>query len=160
MNYLVGGSFSLNDGISAAQSADPSVEFGNDGFYRFTGRTRLNYAFSDNFTLGGNLSYENFNSDFDGGAFFDADNEFDIRQVRVGLNPKIKYDNGSLELKFNYNRIKREFNSAFPSTSRGYNTQADLVNQYVFGDDVKTTLGVQIQEFSFIDGDKNPINRM
>ena len=88
LNYLVGGSFSLNDGISAAQSADPSVEFGNDGFYRFTGRTRLNYAFSDNFTLGGNLSYENFNSDFDGGAFFDADNEFDIRQVRVGLNQK------------------------------------------------------------------------
>ena len=58
-------------------------------------------------------------------------------------------------MKFNYNRIK-EFNSAFPSTSRGYNTQADLVNQYVFGDDVKTTLGVQIQEFSFIDGDEEP----
>ena len=156
LSYLAGASFSISEGISAAESPDPNVEFGNDGFHRYTGRTRLSYAFSDAFTLGGNLSYESFVSDFDVGAFFDADNEFKIRQVSFGLNPRLNYQNGSLELKFNYNRIRREFISTSTSVSKGYNTQADLVNQYVINDNIKTTVGVQIQDFSFAQGDGEP----
>jgi vitamin B12 transporter len=155
LNYLAGGSFSLSEGISAAESADPAIEFQNDGFYRYTGRTKLSYEFSDQFSLGGNLSYEKFLSDYDGGAFFDADNQFDIRQVSFGLNPKWNYEGGNLQLKLNYNRVRREFISAFPSTFKGENIQADLSNSYTFGDKIKTIVGVQVQGFSAVSGDDN-----
>lgn len=156
LNYLVGGSFSISDGISAAEDTDPAVEFENDGFHRYTGRTKLSYEFSEQFSLGGNLSYENFVSDYDGGAFFDQDNQFDIRQVSFGLNPKLDYDGGNLQLKFNFNRIRREFISSFPSVAKGRNLQADLSNSYVFGDNIKTIIGIQYQEFNFDQAGEEP----
>ena len=148
-NYLVGGSFSISEGISAAVSNDPNVDFGNDGFHRITGRTKLGYDFSEQFSLDGNLRYEKFISDYDGGAFFDQNNRFDIRQVSFGLNPKFDYEGGNLQLKVNFNRIRREFISSFPSISKGNNLQADLTNSYTFGDKIKTIMGVQFQQFSF-----------
>jgi len=156
LGYLVGASVSLSEGISAADSGDPNIEFENDGFSRYTARTRLTYDFSDAFSLSGNLSYEDFNSDYDGGAFFDQDNQFEITQTSFGLNPKFNYDGGTLQLKFNYNRIRREFISAFPSVSKGENLQADLSNSYVFGDNIKTIIGVQVQDFSFTQDDGEP----
>ena len=102
------------------------------------------------------MSHENFVSDYDGGAFFDQDNQFDIRQVSFGLNPKLDYDEGSLQLMFNFNRIRREFISSFPSVSKGRNLQADLNNSYVFGDKIKTIIGVQYQEFSIDQAGEEP----
>lgn len=147
--YFVGGSFSISEGISAAKSPDPNVDFGNDGFYRYTGRTRLGYDFSEQFSIDGTARYENFVSDYDGGAFFDQDNKFDIEQTSFGLNPKYKLDRSTLELKLNFNKIKREFKSSFPSTANGNNLQSDLSYSYVINDKVKTIIGVQYQAYSF-----------
>lgn len=154
--YLVGGSFSISEGISAAQSPDPNVDFGNDGFYRYTGRTRLGYDFSDRFSLDGTARYENFVSDYDGGSFFDENNKFDIVQTSFGLNPKYKYDKGTFQLKFNFNKIRRTFKSSFPSTANGNNLQADLSNAYSFGDRLKTIIGVQYQAYSFEQDGEEP----
>ena len=63
------------------------------------------------------------------------------------MNPKLDYDEGSLQLMFNFNKLE-EFISSFPSVSKGRNLQADLNNSYVFGDKIKTIIGVQYQEFS------------
>lgn len=156
LTYLAGGSFSISEGISAAESLDPNVDFQNDGFYRYTGRTKLSYDISDEFSIGGNLRYENFVSDYDGGAFFDQDNQFDIEQVSFGLNPRLDYTGGTLQLKFNFNRIRREFISSFPSVSKGRNLQADLSNSYTFKSNLKYILGVQYQEFSFDQADDTP----
>ena len=156
LGYAVSGSLGLSEGFSAAQDNNPGLTFGNDGFRRYTGGTRLNYEFSDDFSLGANLAYENVRSDFDNGAFLDADNEFFIRQIRYGINPKLKYNGGKLELKLNYNRIRREFVSAFPSTSKGKSVQGDLTNQFVIGDKIKAIAGVQFQDFKFESGDTEP----
>ena len=44
LNYLAGVSFSISDGISAAEDTDPTIEFENDGFHRCTGRTKLSHT--------------------------------------------------------------------------------------------------------------------
>lgn len=156
LGYLVGASYSTSKGFSAAKDEDPNVEFGNDGFNRFSGRTKLTYQFSDAFKLGTNLSYEDLKADYDDGAFADADNEFLINQVSVGLSPEWNYSGGKLSLKTNYNQVRREFVSAYPSTAKGKNFQADLNNQKVFGDNFKTILGVQFQSYKFQNGDEQP----
>ncbi len=156
LSYLIGGSFGISEGISAASSGDPSINFGNDGFYRYTGRTRLSYDFSEQLSLSGNLSYEDLLSDYDGGAFFDQDNQFDIRQLSLGLNPKYNYQNGSLQLKYSFNRVRREFISDFPFSAKGFNTQADLSNEYIFSEKLKTIIGVQYQDFSFENEGEEP----
>lgn len=156
LSYLAGGSFSISEGISAAEDNDPNVDFDNDGFYRYTGRTKLGYSFSEQFSLQGNLSYEKLQSDYDNGAFADADNEFDIRQVRFGLSPELKYLGGKVSLKTSYNRIRREFISAYPSTAKGKSFQADLSNEYALNDKFKTIVGVQYQSYKFQNGDEEP----
>ncbi len=149
LSYLGGAAYAISRGISAAEDNNPAVEFGEDGFERYSGRTRLNYDFSDNFRLGANLSYERVRSDFDGGAFFDADNEFSITQVSYGLNPQLNYTKGKAQLKLNFNRVKREFISAFPSSALGKNLQADLTNEFFFNDRIKAIAGVQYQGYQF-----------
>ena len=57
-------------------------------FFRYSGRTRFNYQASEKFEIEANLSYEQVQADYDDGAFLDADNEFTIKQVSYGLNPK------------------------------------------------------------------------
>ena len=155
-SYLVAGAFAISNGISAAQDNDPAIEFGDDGFYRYSGRTKFGYEFSEAFRLGANLSYEKLKSDYDNGAFSDANNEFILKQTIFGINPRLKYHNGSLQLKLNHNDINREFISAFPSTSEGASTQGDLINEYRFNDKVKTVMGLQYQNFQFASGDDEP----
>ena len=156
LSYLASGSFSTSQGISAAKDTDPTQDFGDDGFERYSGRTKVTYAFSDNFKLGANLSYDRLKSDFDGGAFFDADNTFDVRQVSYGINPRLNYEGGTAQLKLNFNRVKREFISAFPSSALGKNLQADLTNEFFFSDRLKAIAGIQYQQFQFQNGAETP----
>ena len=156
LSYLAAGGISTSEGISAAEDNDPNLEFGNDGFFRYSGRTRLGYQFNESFKLEANLAYENLEAEYDNGAFSDGDNRFDIRQVSFGVHPEYKYDGGSIILKANFNRIRREFISAFPSVAKGKNLQMDLSNQYVIAGKIKTIAGVQYQSYEFENGDEQP----
>lgn len=149
LSYLAAGAYAISEGISAAEDTDPNQVFGNDGFNRFSGRTKLKYSFSDQFSLAANFSYQRMLADYDDGAFLDADNEFDIRQVSYGIHPRLSHGMGSLELKVNFNRIKRGFISAFPSQQKGKNLQADLTNQFTISDKLKFIAGLQYQHFRF-----------
>ena len=59
-------------------------------------------------------------------------------------------------MKFNHNRIKRAFESAFPSTARGENTQIDLTNEFLFNDKIKAIAGIQFQKYKFESGTEEP----
>ena len=131
-SYLVAGAFAISDGISAAEDNDPATNFNDDGFYRYSGRAKFGYDFSEAFRLGANVSYEKLRSDYDNGAFSDADNEFILKQTIYGINPKYTYNKGVVQLRLNHNDINREFISAFPSTSEGSSTQADLDQRIPF----------------------------
>ncbi|MGW8121649.1 TonB-dependent receptor plug domain-containing protein [Roseivirga echinicomitans] len=156
LSYLVAGAFAISEGISAAQNNDPATHFGNDGFYRYSGNTKINYDFSEGFNLGANFSYEKLRSDYDDGAFMDADNEFTLKQTSFGLNPKLKYNKGNVQLRFNHNQIKRDFISAYPSQSEGENTQADLTNEYLFSEKLKTIFGLHYQAYKFVTDTDTP----
>lgn len=156
MSYLAGAAFSTSEGISAAEDTDPATTFGEDGFERYSGRTKLTYDLAENFKLGANLAYDRVKSDFDGGAFADADNTLSITQVSYGLHPQFNYEGGRAQLKVNFNRVKREFISAFPSSALGKNFQADLTNEFFFSDNVKAIAGIQYQQFKFQNGTEEP----
>lgn len=156
LSYLGGVAFSTSEGISAAEDTDSNSDFGNDGFERYSGRTKFSYDFSEDFKLGANLAYDRVKSDFDGGAFFDADNEFSITQVSYGLHPQFNYTGGRAQLRLNFNRVKREFFSAFPSSALGKNLQADLTNEFFFNDKIKAIAGLQYQQYKFQNGDEEP----
>ena len=160
LTYMVAGGVGVSEGLSAAKDEDPALEFDKDGYYRYNGMSKLNYQFSDAFSLEALMGYEKLESDYDGGAFFDADDQFSIDQRRLGLSPEFKYDQGKLVLKFNYNRITRDFVSPFPSNHKGKNFQADLSNELIINDYIKTIFGIQYQNFRFADagGTKAVIN--
>ncbi|OEK06702.1 TonB-dependent receptor plug domain-containing protein [Roseivirga misakiensis] len=156
LSYLAGAAFSTSEGFSAAEDTDPTQTFGDDGFERYSGRTKLTYDFTESFKLGANLSYDRVRSDYDGGAFFDADNTFSITQVSYGLQPQYNYEGGRAQLKLNFNRVKREFMSAFPSSALGKNLQADFTNEFFFNDKIKAIAGIQYQRFQFQNGAEEP----
>lgn len=156
LSYLGGVAFSTSEGISAAEDTDANSDFGNDGFERYSGRTKFTYDFTENFKLGANLSYDRVASDFDGGAFFDADNQFKVSQVSYGLHPQFNYTGGRAQLKLNFNRVKREFISDFPSSALGKNLQADLTNEFFFNDQIKAIAGIQYQQYKFQNGEEEP----
>ena len=160
LTYMIGGSLGLSEGLSAAEDNDPTLEFGEDGYQRYAGLSKLNYRFSEAFSLGAVMGYEKLESDYDDGAFTDADNEFTIEQQRLGLNPQFKYHHGKVGLKFSYNRINRDFVSGFPSNHKGKNFQADLSNEFIINDYIKTIGGIQYQNFRFADagGTRSVIN--
>ena len=69
VNFL--GSFSLTgvDGMSAAKS-DSNAEFATDSFYSKNGLLKVGYAFNEKLSIETFLNYDEFEYDFDGGAFF------------------------------------------------------------------------------------------
>jgi len=156
LNYFLSGQYGQSDGISAATSNDPNVEFGNDGYLQKGFRTHLKYDFSERFDLSAQMALDDLEADFDGGAFSDANHKFNVQQWSVGLNPKWQYDRGKVELKFNYNTIDRSFESDFPSEHQGDNWQADLVHQFEWSDKTQLITGLQYQKFQFDNEGEEP----
>lgn len=159
LSYFLSGQFGRSNGISAAKSNDPAVTFGNDGFEQKGVRTQLNYDFSDDLSIGAQIAFDDLEADFDGGAFADANNKFDIQQLSFGLNPKWQHNRGSLELKLNYNKMDRAFESDFPSQHMGENLQADVIHNFILGDKTQLITGLQYQDFTFDNEGEQPQQR-
>ncbi len=149
LSYLVNGSINSSQGFSAASNENSAVSFDKDGFFQRNVLVKLGYQFSDNFSLDFISGYDNFSSEYDDGAFADAENEQLSDQFRVGLSPTFTYKNGKISLKTLFNRNDREFISSFPSKYTGKNIQADLIHEHQLIDDLKVLWGVNFQGLSF-----------
>ena len=141
LNFL--GSFSITgtDGMSAAKSNTNAV-YENDSFYSKNALVKLGYAVNDKLSIETFLNYDNFDYDFDTGAFSDSVvNTGDQEQFRVGLKPKYTYNKGEVYLLASANVVERnlkQFNS-YGGTLDSYefvgrSVNLDLVNRYDFKD--------------------------
>ncbi|NVJ87841.1 MAG: TonB-dependent receptor [Flavobacteriaceae bacterium] len=165
-NFMVNGNFekysfvaSLNlssaTGMSAAKSTTNTV-FENDGFYKKNGLVKFNFKPSDNFNVETFLNYDEFDYDFDTGAFID--NDLDVgnsQQFRFGIRPSLYYKNGELYLLASVNEVDRaldQFNSFSNSLDNymfsGRSINLDFVNKYEFSSQLQLIVGLNYQEHS------------
>ena len=153
VNFL--GSFSLTgvDGMSAAKS-DSNAEFATDSFYSKNGLLKVGYAFNDKLSIETFLNYDEFEYDFDGGAFSDSDvNTGNQEQFRVGVKPKFNYKNGQVYLLASANVVERDLKqyNSWAGTLDSYefvgrSVNLDLVNKYDFQEsNIQLITGVNYQ---------------
>jgi len=137
------------DGLSAAKSENAE----KDPFSRYNTNLRLGYEFSNNFELTAYASLDKFKTDIDGFpaptfAFADTNDEFISQQKRVGLSPKLTYNNGSFQINAAYTRIDRETISAFASTNEADSYVVDAFNKYNFNNAFYTIVGLNYGDYN------------
>lgn len=152
INFL--GSFSLTgvNGISSAKS-NTNTAFETDAFYSKNALVKLGYKVNEKLTLETFLNYDEFDYDFDAGAF--ADSKVNIgsqEQFRVGFKPTYTYNKGQLYLLASANVVERglsQFNS-FAGVLQDYefvgrSVNVDLVNRYEFTEQLQLITGLNYQ---------------
>ena len=130
------------DGISAAitdeDEKDPYSKYGVD--------VNLGYRFSNAFSLTVFGNFTDISTNYDGGAFLDADNAFKSKQSRGGISSEYTHTNGSIHINAAYSKYNREFISNYPSTLESKNYVLDVYNKYVFDKSFYTILGLNLIE--------------
>lgn len=170
-NFL--GSFSISgvDGMSSAKSKTNTV-FEEDSYYSKNAIVKLGYTINDKISIGTFLNYDEFDYDFDAGAYSDSDvNIGSQNQFRFGIKPRFKYNNGELYVLASVNEVKRDVNqfNSFAGTLDNYqfngrSINIDLVNKYEFSEKFQLITGFNYQEHNnqtetpFATIDKNVAN--
>lgn len=153
-HFLSSFGLSAQEGMSAAKSNTATV-FGEDTYYGKNGLLKLGYDFSEQVSITTFLNYDAFDYDFDAGAYADSDvNEGNQEQLRLGIQPKYEYKNGTMYLLASINRIKRNINqfNSFGNTLDNYvfegeSLNLDFVNKYRFLEgNFQVITGVNYQE--------------
>jgi vitamin B12 transporter len=154
-NFL--GSFGLTgvDGMSSAVSNTNTV-FEDDSFSSKNGLLKLGYTINEKVTIESFLNFDEFDYDFDAGAFSDNDvNKGDQEQLRFGIKPEYTYNKGQVYLLASINTVKRNLDTFNPFsgtldnyqyTGRSFNL--DLVNKYEFSSKFQLITGINYQEHS------------
>jgi len=119
-----------NEGFSSALDTTQAQNFDKDGVQKQNSLLKAAYAFNDKFSLNALIGRDKFETDYDAGAFFDAENRQVGEMLRFGLRPVFNYGNGSVELKTVFAFNKNDFQSIFPIQYEGQNAQFDLNNKH------------------------------
>ena len=153
LTYLVSGSFKSSDGFSAANDTLGTEGFDDDGIQSWNFLGRLGYQFTDQFSMGLTTTYDQVDSDFDGGAFRDDDSALELNLLRFAMTSTYKWAGGNIRANLSYHTNERIFNS--PSFSdptvrsisefNGNTFQADLILDQNLSDEIKLIGGVNVQ---------------
>jgi vitamin B12 transporter len=154
-SYLASFNISGVDGLSSAKS-NTVADFEHDAFYKESGMLKLGYQFTETFKLNGFVNYEDFDSEFDAGAYNDdSRNTWNYSQVRYGIRPSFTYDKGEVYAIASFNKVDRfltQFNSYSKSIYNidytGKSINIDVVNRYAFNDNYQLITGVNYQDHS------------
>ena len=143
-NYLASFGNQYTNGLSSISNGNES-----DPFNSINGNLKLGYHFSKVFKVNTYASFDKFKSDFDD-AFnrIDTDDVSNTNQYRLGISPELNYKNGSLNLNFAYNNVKREIIASFPGKYNAESYVADVFNKYNFNKMFYTVLGFNFQRNS------------
>jgi vitamin B12 transporter len=141
--------------MSSAVSNTNTV-FEDDSFSSKNGLLKLGYTINEKVTIESFFNFDEFDYDFDAGAFSDNDvNKGDQEQLRFGIKPKYTYNKGQVYLLASINTVKRNldtFNSFsgtldnYQYTGKSFNL--DLVNKYEFSSKFQLITGINYQEHS------------
>lgn len=118
-----------------------------DPFNHLNVGASVEYNANSNFDLRAGFDHSNIQSDYDNSfPLEDADFKLATQMNRFYLNPNYNYKNGGLSLRMGYQKTNRDFQSDYPFKTIAENTQIELFNKYVIGDQFYTVLGALIQK--------------
>ncbi len=149
LTYMLSGNMSKSDGFSAASDENSATSFEKDGFNQKNGLLKLGYGFNEKFKLDGTIAYDDFETDYDDGAFLDGDNVSKGNMLRAGLTPTLNYNGGQVQFKTMYAINNREFISNFPTAYEGKNLQLDLNQSHQITSTIKGLWGLNYQSLAY-----------
>lgn len=136
---MLSSNYNESDGISAASNEkSPETEFGKDGFTKKNRLLKVGYQVNEAFKFQTVAGINYISSDYDAGAFRDANNSYDSKTSRVGISPSYKTKNSETKLNAFYIYNTRKYDSKYPSNYSGRNLQIDLNNRYLFSENITT----------------------
>ncbi|WP_025741387.1 TonB-dependent receptor plug domain-containing protein [Aquimarina pacifica] len=140
VSYMVSLGNQFTDGLSAAEAEGAE----SDSYSKYNVYAKVGYKVNKNFKFHffGNL--DTYKSDFDGGAAFDADNQFESTQERIGNFLEFNYNEnkGSFTAVTSFANLEREFISGFPSQYEGKIFAFDVYHKYKLENGLYTLVGV------------------
>lgn len=149
VNYLASVNVTGVNGMSAAKSNTATV-FENDPFSSTNAMFKVGYEVNEDISVETFLNYDTFDFDYDGGNYTDATiNNGENKQVRFGIRPRFKYDNGEFYALATINKIERVNVNTSTFLSEGRSVNLDLVNKFSFAEDqFQLITGFNYQEHS------------
>ncbi|PWH83146.1 TonB-dependent receptor [Algibacter marinivivus] len=153
--YLASFGNTFVDGLSAAKSENAE----KDPFSRYNTNLKLGYMFSNNFEIIAYASLDKFKTDIDGFpppnfTFSDTPDAFISKQKRVGISPKLTYNNGSFQINAAYTKIDRETISDFGSINEADSYVIDAFNKYNFNNTFYTIIGLNYGDYKSLFADE------
>ncbi len=154
-NYLLNYSLAKEDGISNANDKNSPTPFETDAFLSNDFMMKLGYQATEKLSLEIFSNYNQYDYDFDGGAYFDSDiNKGSEKQFRVGLKSDYKYKKGALQIIVSTGDLTREFDSfnGFSGNTdhfvyEGKSLYAEVINKYSFSENSHLIIGLNYQDF-------------
>ena len=144
-NYLGTINVTATDGFSSAKSKTNKT-FTNDAYSNKSGLMKLGYAFSDALNVQTFLNFDEFDYQYDAGAYTDAlENNGGQKQIRVGVKPTFKYKKGNLFAIASFNKVERGVSG---NTYEGKSINLEIVNKYDFNNNFQVITGVNYQDHS------------
>jgi vitamin B12 transporter len=155
LSFTLSGNNFTSDGFSAAKDNDPTIRFDNDGFARQNVMTTIGYAVTSKFSVKTFFSYDNFENDYDGGAFFDSNDSQVYSQHRFGVQGRYEYAKGTLSLVAQNSLIDRKEKGTYPTRYTGSNVFAEIVHKHDLTNFATLLSGTSFQKLSYGETDVN-----
>ena len=144
-NYLGTINVTATDGFSSAKSKTNQL-LTSDSYSNKSGLFKFGYAVSDNVNVQTFLNFDEFEYQYDAGAYTDAlENVGDQKQFRVGVKPTFNYNKGNLFAIASFNKVERGVSG---NTYEGKSINVEVVNKYSFTRDFQVITGVNYQDHS------------
>lgn len=159
VRYSVSYNRESSDGFSAAENPLDSGSFEDDGFSMNSFSGRIDVSPAEYLTITPTLRYSDYDGDYDGGAFVDAQNEFSLKMFNPGVQLEYNAERFQINSDYNFTQTDRAFVSAFGENEfEGRFHNADVFGNYSVSDYVTVMAGFNYQDFSIpgAEGESTP----
>lgn len=147
-DYQVGYTRLQTDGLSEAKELDDTADFDKDGFEQNAIQLNLGYRPTEKISIRPFVRFNDFDGDFDLGAFTDDDQAFyEAQTLNYGANVEYQFRKGSLNVMYANNRTTRSFLSMFggPDEYDGRFNHGEAFMNWNFTDHVQLLGGLSYQ---------------
>lgn len=151
-DYQLSAGTQTTDGISEAADPNDTGDFKEDGFNALNTQLKLGYRINDQLRIQPFLRYNEFEGDYDDGAFTDADNKYESAVLNTGVNANLNKDRLRAYFNYGYTQTQRTFNSSFGVNDfEGRFHNADAWVNYDLKDNLQLIGGLNFQQVQILD---------
>ena len=153
-----GGNINLSLGHSGSSGISEALDLSNedfdkDGYKRYFGDASVNFDIANSLDISLFGRYSDYKGGYDGGAFFDAPDEYNSDWLNSGISVIHTSSNSSTTGTFTLNKTSRIFDSASFGISEfnGIATNTDLYHNRTLNNFIKASIGLNLQNLSMKD---------